>query len=82
MYALTYEAAIKRHTLEVAVAPLCQLPVLMAELPDMPDRVSALRLRPVSCLLCGMQTVTCTMQSLPHPGRHRKCVCMLLHGGH
>ena len=51
--------AVKGHTLEVAVAPLCQLPLLMAELPDMPDRVSALRLRPASCLLCGMQTVTC-----------------------
>ena len=45
------------------MAPLCQLPLLMAELPDMPDRVSALRFRPASCLLCGMQTVTSLMQT-------------------
>ena len=61
------------------MAPLCQLPLLMTELPDMPDRVAALRLRPASCLLCGMQTVTClidTARIQGGTGTASACCCM------
>ena len=45
----------------------------------MPDRVSALRLRPASCLLCGMQTVTCLMPTARiqgDTGAASACCCM------
>ena len=64
------------------MAPLCQLLLLMAELPDMPDRVSALRLRPASCLLCGRQTVTCLEHTArTQAGRDTSSTC-LMHGRH